>query len=194
VEKYSLTDVSVTPQTLRILAQKPDAVFIAASGPAGALPVSELRNRGYAGMIIHNQGIANPDFLRAAGRAAEGLVLSASPVTVAEQLPADHPLKPAALEFVRLYEGRHGAASRSQFGALAWDGYLLFARAAPKALATARPGTPEFRTALRDAMEREQNLAGAGGLYSMSPGNHNGTDGRSLVLITVRDGAWHLLK
>lgn len=194
VEKYNLTDTSVTPQVLRVLSGKPDAVFIAGSGTPGALPVIELRNRNYTGMIIHNQGVANPDFLRVAGKAAEGLVLSASPVTVAEQLPDGHVLKPPAMDYVRLYEGKHGANTRSLFGATAWDGFLLFSRAAPKALAVAKPGTPEFRTALRDAMERDRDVPGAAGLYSMSPDNHNGTDGRSLVLITVKDGAWKLLQ
>jgi branched-chain amino acid transport system substrate-binding protein len=194
VEKYNLTDSSVTPQVLKILNQKPDAVFIAGSGTPAALPVIELRNRGYTGLLIHNQGIANPDFLRVAGKSAEGLILAASPVTVAEQLPADHPLKPAAMDYVKLYETKHGPNTRSLFGAIAWDGYLLFARAAPKALATTRPGTPEFRTALRDAMEQLPPLAGAAGLYALSPTNHNGTDARALVLIAVKDGTWQLLK
>ncbi len=194
VEKYRITDTTMTSQTQRILIAKPDAVFIAGSGTPGALPVIELRSRGYGGMIIHNQASATPDFLRVAGRAAEGLVLSASPVTVAEQLPAEHPLKSPVMDFVRLYEGRHGANSRSQFAATAWDAHLLFARAVPKALAIARPGMPEFRAALRDAIERDAPLAGAAGFYAMSPTNHNGTDGRSLVVITVKDGTWQLLK
>jgi branched-chain amino acid transport system substrate-binding protein len=43
-------------------------------------------------------------------------------------------------------------------------------------------------------MEREKDVFGASGIYSMSPTDHNGTDARSLVLITVKDGHWELLK
>jgi len=112
--------------------------------------VLELKARGYKGAIIHNQGIANPDFLRVAGKAADGMILAASPVTVAEQLPATAAVKQPAMEYVKLYEGKYGPNSRSLFGATAWDGYLLFAQALPIALKAGQPGTPAFRTALRE--------------------------------------------
>jgi branched-chain amino acid transport system substrate-binding protein len=194
VEKYNLTDTSVTPQVLKIMALKPDAVFIAGSGTPGALPVIELRNRGYKGLILHNQGVANPDFLRVAGKAADGIILAAAPVTVAEQLPDGSDAKKPAMDYVKLYEGKYGANSRSLFGASAWDAFLLLEKATPIALKTAAPGTPAFRTALRDAMENLKNVFGASGIYSMTPTDHNGTDERSLVLITVKGGRWELLK
>jgi branched-chain amino acid transport system substrate-binding protein len=194
VETYNLTDTSVTPQTLKVMAGKPDAIFLANSGTPGALPVIELRNRNYAGIIVANQGIASPDFLRVAGKAADGVVLASTPVTVAEQLPASHPAKAPAMEFVKAYEGKFGPNSRTLFGATAWDAYLLFAQAVPDALKAGAPGTPAFRTAIRDAMEHESNVFGAAGIYNMTPTNHNGTDGRSLVLITIKDGAWKLVE
>lgn len=192
-EKYNLSDTSVTPQTLKTIAKQTDAVFIAGSGTPGALPVLELKARGYKGAIIHNQGIANPDFLRVAGKAADGIILSASPVTVAEQLPDSSTMKKPAMDFVRLYEGKYGPNTRSLFGATAWDGFLLLSQALPVALKSAQPGTAEFRKALRDAMEQVKDLYGACGIYSMSPTNHNGTDERALVLITVQDGNWKLM-
>ena len=194
IEKYNLTDTSVTPQVLKTMATRPDGVFIAGSGTPGALPVLELRNRGYKGLILHNQGIANPDFLRVAGKAADGIILAAAPVTVAEQLPDNADAKAPAMAYVKMYEGKYGPNTRSLFGASAWDAYLLLEKAAPVALKTATPGTAAFRTALRDAMEREKNVFGASGIYSLSPTDHNGTDERSLVLITVKDGHWELMK
>jgi branched-chain amino acid transport system substrate-binding protein len=193
-EKYNLTDASVTPQVLKLMALHPDAIFIAGSGTPAAMPVLELAARGYHGMVIHNMGVTNPDFLRVAGHAADGIVLAASPVTVAEQLPADHPARAAALAYVKLYEGKYGANSRSLFGALAWDAWMLIERAVPVALKAGAPGSLAFRTALRDAMEHEQNLAGAAATYTMTPTDHSGTDDRSLVLVTVKDGHWVLLK
>lgn len=194
VEKFNLTDTSVTPQVLKIMALRPDAVFIGASGTPGALPVIELRNRGYKGLILHNQGVANPDFLRVAGKAADGIILAAAPVIVAEQLPDSMAAKKPAMAYVKLYEGKYGANSRSLFGASAWDAFLLLEHAAPVALKTAKPGTAAFRTALRDALEHVTGLYGAAGIYNLSPTDHNGTDARSLVLITVKNDHWELVK
>ncbi len=192
-ERYAPGDTSVTPQTLKTIAKNPGAVFIASSGTPGALPVIELKARGYKGVVVHNQGIANPDFLRVAGKAADGMILASSAVTVAEQLPDSIAMKRPALEYVKLYEGKFGPGSRSLFGAWAWDGFLLFSAALPAALKAGEPGTAGFRTALRDAMEQVKDLGGTCGVYSMSPANHNGTDQRALVLITVENGTWKLL-
>jgi branched-chain amino acid transport system substrate-binding protein len=115
-------------------------------------------------------------------------------VVVAEQLPDSAEAKQPAMAYVKLYEGKYGPNSRSLFGASAWDAWLLIQRAVPTALKAAQPGTAAFRTALRDAMEHEKNVFGASGIYSMTPTDHNGTDARSLVLITVKDGHWELLK
>ena len=46
---------------------------------------------------------------------------------------------------------------------------LLLDAAAPAALKKAKPGTPEFRAALRDALENVKNVVGTHAVYSMSP-------------------------
>ena len=193
VEKFNLNDTSVTPQALKLMAAKPDAIFMATSGTPGALPVIELRNRNFPGLLIANQGVANPDFLRVAGKAAEGVVLASSPVAVAEQLPANHPMRDGAMAFVNVYEAKWGANTRNLFGATTWDAYLLFAAAVPTALKVAQPGTAAFRTALRDAMETGGEVKGSAGIYKMTPTDHNGTDNRSLVMVVVKDGLWKYL-
>ena len=193
VEKFNLNDTSVTPQALKLMAAKPDAIFMATSGTPGALPVIELRNRNFPGLLIANQGVANPDFLRVAGKAAEGVVLASSPVAVAEQLPANHPMRDGAMAFVNVYEAKWGANTRNLFGATTWDAYLLFAAAVHTALKVAQPGTAAFRTALRDAMETGGEVKGSAGIYKMTPTDHNGTDNRSLVMVVVKDGLWKYL-
>lgn len=193
VEKFNLNDTSVTPQALKLMATKPDAIFMATSGTPGALPVIELRNRNFPGLLIANQGVANPDFLRVAGKSAEGVVLASSPVAVAEQLPANHPMRDGAMAFVNVYEAKWGPNTRNLFGATTWDAYLLFAAAVPTALKVAQPGTAAFRTALRDAMESGGEVKGSAGIYKMTPTDHNGTDSRSLVMVVVKDGLWKYL-
>jgi branched-chain amino acid transport system substrate-binding protein len=112
---------------------------------------------------------------------------------VAEQLADSNPIKKAGLDFLKLYEGQYGEGSRAAFAGYVYDGYLLANAAATKALATAKPGTPEFRQALRDALESTKDLTGVHGVYNMTPTDHYGLDQRSAVLVTVENGNWKLV-
>ena len=96
-ERFAPNDIGVTAQVLKVIAANPDAVIIAASGTAGALPVIELKKRGFKGQVYLQQGIANADFLRIGGRDLDGSLFPVSPVLVAEQLPASNPVRPVAL-------------------------------------------------------------------------------------------------
>ena len=190
--RYNPTDTSVTPQVLRALAAKPDAVFVAASASPATTPIIELRNRGYAGPIYTVQGIAGPEALRVGGRALDGVLFSSVPVLVAEQMPESSPVRAAALAYVSAYEGRYGPGSRSLFGATMWDGFLLIAAATPQALGAGRPGAAPFRAALRDAMERVTGLPGCEAVFNLTPQDHSGADANSQVMVEIRDGAYRL--
>jgi branched-chain amino acid transport system substrate-binding protein len=191
-ERYHRTDTSVTGQVLKILAANPDAVLIAASGTPAALPQAALRERGYKGTIYQTHGIANNDFLRVGGKHVEGTLFPAGPVLVAAQLPDSNPIKRVALNYVTRYEAAHGKGSVSAFGAHAWDAGLLLQNAIPIALRSAQPGTPEFRNALRDALEGTRNVVGTHGVFNMSPRDHLGFDQRARVMVKIENGAWQL--
>jgi branched-chain amino acid transport system substrate-binding protein len=191
-ERYARTDASVTAQILKIMATKPDAVLIGGSGTPAALPQITLKERGYTGTIYQTHGVANADFLRVGGKNVEGTFLPAGPVLVANQLPATNPVRKSALEYVNAYEGAYGKGSTSTFGAHAWDAGHLLAAAIPVALKKAQPGTPEFRVALRDAIEGVKNMAGAHGIFNLSPTDHLGLDQRARVMVKVENGAWVL--
>jgi branched-chain amino acid transport system substrate-binding protein len=189
-ERYSRTDTSVTGQTLKLLSAKPDAVLVAGSGTPAALPQKSLKERGYGGKIYQTHGVANADFLRVGGKDVEGTLLPAGPVLVAEQLPASNPVKKSALAYVAAYEAANGKGTVSTFGAHAWDTGLLMAAAVPVALKKAQPGTPEFRAALRDALEQVKELPGAHGVFNMTANDHLGLDQRARVMVKVENGAW----
>jgi branched-chain amino acid transport system substrate-binding protein len=192
-ERYARTDTSVTGQVLRLQAAKPDAILIAGSGTPAALPQKSLKERGYTGKIYQTHGVANADFLRVGGKDLEGTILPAGPVLVAEQLPATHPVKKSAMAYVAAYEAAYGKGSVSTFGAHAWDTGVLLAAAIPAALKKAQPGTPEFRVALRDALEQVKDAAGAHGIFNMSPTDHLGLDQRARVTVTIENGKWKYL-
>ncbi|WP_028998943.1 ABC transporter substrate-binding protein [Azohydromonas australica] len=189
-ERYARTDTSVTGQALKIMSAKPDAVLIAGSGTPAALPQKTLKERGFNGKVYQTHGVANADFLRVGGKDVEGTLLPAGPVLVADQLPASHPVKKSAQAYVAAYEAAQGKGSVSTFGAHAWDAGLLMSSAVPAALKKAQPGTPEFRAALRDALEATKEVAGAHGIFTMSPNDHLGLDQRARVMVKIENGAW----
>jgi branched-chain amino acid transport system substrate-binding protein len=192
-ERYARSDTSVTGPILKLVSAKPDAVLIAGAGTPAALPQKTLKERNYAGRIYQTHGVANADFLRVGGKDLEGTVLPAGPVLVAAQLPDTHPVKKAATDYVKAYEGMYGAGTVSTFGAHANDAAALLASAIPTALKSAKPGTPEFRAALRDAIEGSKDVIYSQGVVNMKPDDHVGQDKRARVLVTIENGAWKLL-
>ncbi len=193
-ERYARADTSVTGQVLKVLAANPDAVVVGGSGTGGALPHIGLVERGYKKQIYHNHVTVNREFIKVGGRAVEGAIAPTGPLIVAEDLPTDNPVKKVALDFVTRYEKTFGAGTRNGFAGYSYDGFLLLDAAVPNAAKKAKPGTPEFRQALRDALENVKNVVGNHGVYNMTPTNHNGLDQRARVLVHVENGEWKLLK
>ena len=192
-ERYNVTDQSVTAQVAKLMALNPDAIYVASFGTAAAVPQIELASRGYKGRIYQLGGVANPEFLRVAGKAAEGMFITVPPLLVAEQLKESDPVRAGALAFVREYEGKFGTGSRSPFAAAPYDAYRLIENAAKIALRKAQPGTEAFRSALRDGLEQTRDLRTTATIYAYSPTDHVGLDQRSQVLAVVKDGKWTLL-
>lgn len=193
-ERFQRNDTSVTGQILKIMAAKPDAVLVGGAGTPAALPQKALREKGYKGLIYQTHGVANNDFLRVGGKDVEGAFLPLGPMVIADQLPNDNPVKKSALEYVTKYEAAYGKGSVSSFGGHAWDAGVLLGNALPLALKKAKPGTVEFRRALRDALESTKNLPGAHGIFNMTPNDHQGFDQRARVMATIENNTWKLVK
>ncbi|MEY4563422.1 MAG: hypothetical protein RLZZ618_2699 [Pseudomonadota bacterium] len=193
-ERYARADTSVVGQAIKIVAAKPDAVFIAGAGSAAALPQTTLRERGFAGPVYQTHGAATKDLIRIGGKDVNGTILPAGPVLVAEQLEKGNPVKAPALDYVTRYEKQYGADTRTQFGAHAYDAFLVLNRIVPAALKKAKPGTPEFRQALKDALESERDIVISHGVLNYSATDHYGFDQRGFVLLQVDNGKWKLLK
>ena len=191
-ERFAPRDTSVTAQVIKLAAANPDMVVIGASGTPAVLPARALAEGGYKGRIYFKHGVANPDFLRVGGKDIEGAFVPTSPVVVAAALPAEHPAKAQASDYVKRYEAAYGAGSVSAFGAYTWDAGLLLAHAIPVALKTAQPGTREFRSALRDAIEATRDLHVSNGVMNMSKNDHLGLDQRARVIVKVDGGTWRL--
>ena len=192
-ERFARNDTSVTAQVLKVMAANPDAVFLGASGTPAVLPQATLVERGYKGKIYQTHGVINRDFLRVGGKNVEGMVAPTGPLVVADQLPDSNPMKKVALDFFKQYGAAFPDDGRNPFAGYAYDGWLVLQAAAANAVKKAKPGTPEFRAALREAMENVKEVVGTHAVYNTSPSDHNGADSRARVMVTVQGGNWKLL-
>jgi len=191
-ERYARTDQSVTGQVLKLMAAKPDAVLIAAVGGPAVLPQATLYDQGYKGRVYQTHAVATEDFIKLGREKVEGTVLAAGPMLVIDEIPDSNPTKKVAQAYIAAYEKQFGVRPAT-FGANTWDGGLLLERALPAALKAGKPGTEAFRSALRDALEKEHEVVGTQGVFNMSATNHNGMDDRARVLVIVKDGKFRLL-
>ncbi|MES4992599.1 ABC transporter substrate-binding protein [Phyllobacterium sp. 22229] len=187
-EKFNPKDTSVTAQALKIAAAQPDAVLVVASGTPGALPQIALAQRGYSGQVYQTTGVVNADFIKIGGKAVEGVLIAGNPISVALQLPDGHPAQAEASKFAQAYNERFGGGSVSAFAGYAQDALLLLHAALPKAMEVGDPGTPEFRAALRDAIENSDSVKTTSGPVTMSAGDHNGYSSDAPIIIRVVDG------
>ena len=187
-ETFQRTDQSVTGQVLKLMAAKPDAILIAGAGTPAALPQKTLVGRGYTGKIYQTHGIGTLEFLKIGGKDVEGTLFPTGPGVVARELPAGNPVRKVALEFADRYEAQYGPNSLTQFAGDAWGAWMLLDSAVTRALKTgAKPGTPEFRVALRDALEATRDLTVPNGVLNVSDKDHQGFDERARVMATIRD-------
>src|SRR6201994_2829425 len=193
-ERFARPDTSVTGQVLKLIAANPDAILIGASGTAAALPQTELRDRGYKGLIYQTHGAASMDFIRIAGKAAEGVIMASGPVMSPETQPDSALTKKPGLALDTAYEAKYGPNSRSQFAGHSYDAFQVLQRIVPVALKTAKPGTPEFRDALRQALLTERDIAASQGVYNFTEKDRYGLDDPSRILLTVKDGKYMLAK
>ncbi|OZI22886.1 branched-chain amino acid ABC transporter substrate-binding protein [Bordetella genomosp. 7] len=188
-ERFQRNDASVMGQVLKAMAAQPEAILIAGSGTPAALPQKTLVQRGYKGPIYQTHGIGTLEFLQVGGKDVEGTLFPTGPGVVARELPDDNPVKKVAVEFADKYEAQYGANTLTQFAGDAYGAWILLDSAVGRALKTgAKPGTPEFRAALRDALESTQDLVVPNGVLNISKTDHQGFDERARVMGVIRDG------
>ena len=187
-ERFARTDTSVTPQALKITAANPDAVLVVASGSGAAMPQMGLAERGYKGKIYQTHAAATQDLMRVGGKTVEGTFVVSGPAVIAEQLPESHPSKKVSIAFVQQYEKAMGPNSRNQFAGHAYDAQLALEKALPLALKKAKPGTPEFRAAVRDSLETMGRTLFAHGVMNWTPADHWGYTMETGVMLKVVDG------
>jgi len=193
-ERFARSDTSVTGQALKLVAANPDAILIVASGSGAAMPHKGLVERGYPkAKIYQTHGAATMDLIRIGGADVEGSYVSSGPAVVAEKLPDGNASKALGMKYKEEFEKANGKGSANQFGAHAYDVILVLNKAVPLALAKAKPGTPQFRAALKEAFETMGRTPVSQGVLNWTATDHFGYTPETGVLLRVANGDWQVV-
>ena len=189
-ERFARADTSVTAQVLKLTSANPDAMLIIASGSGAAMPHMAVVDRGFKGKIYQTHAAASRDLMRVGGKAVEGAYVVSGPAVIAEQLSDSHPSKKLAIDFVQKYEKAYGPGSRNQFAGHAYDTLVTLEKVIPMALKKAKPGTPEFRLAIKDSLETMGRTVFSHGVMNWTKDDHWGFTNETGVMLKVVNADW----
>lgn len=188
-ESFQRTDSSVVGQALKLISAKPDAILVAGAGTPAVLPEKTLKDRGYKNPIYQTHGIGTLEFLQVGGKSVEGTLFPTGPGVVARGLPDSNPVKDVAMDFTERYEAKYGPNTATQFAGDAWGAWIVADKAVSRVIKKGiKPGTVEFRNALRDEIENTKDLIVPNGVLNITPNDHQGFDARAAVMGTIKDG------
>ncbi len=191
-ERFARSDTSVTAQALKLTAANPDAMLVVASGSGAAMPQKAIVERGFKGKIFQTHAAASKDLMRIGGKDVEGTFVVSGPAVVGDLLPESHPSKKLAMDFVAKYDKAYGAGTHNQFAGHAYDALVVLEKVVPVALKKAKPGTKEFRAALKDAIEGMGRTVFSHGVMNWSATDHWGYTQETGVMLVVKNGDWAL--
>jgi len=189
-ERFARSDTSVTAQALKLVSANPDAMLIVASGSGAAMPEKAIVERNFKGKIYQTHAAATRDLMRIGGKDVEGTLVVSGPAVIPEQLPANHPSKALAADFVTKYEKAYGAGNRNQFAGHAYDAVVVLEKVIPVALKAGKPGTPEFRAAIRAATESMGRTVVSHGVLNYTKANHWGFTTETGLVLKVVNSDW----
>ncbi|CAH1659451.1 ABC transporter substrate-binding protein [Chelatococcus asaccharovorans] len=192
-ERYARADTSVTGQVLKLLAAKPDAIFLGVSGTAGVLGNVAIVERGYNGPIYNSNGVFNGDFLTLGGKSLEGIYGTIGAIAIPDSLSDSEPRKAVVVDFLRKFDEKYGKGKADAISGFGYDAGLLASAAIEKALASAKPGTPEFRAAIAAEIRKLQRIPGTHSIYTYNdPTWPWGVGDDATFLVKVQKGKWVL--
>lgn len=180
-ETFGDKDTDMTVQLTKIRGTDAGAIVVWGTNPGPALIAKNARQLGIKVPIVNSHGIANKEFIDLAGEAANGIVFPAGKLIVAKDLPDDDPQKQLLLAYSRDFEAKYKKGANT-FGGHAYDGLQMVFKALENGADT--------REKIRNEIEKLQGFVGTGGIFNMSPQDHNGLGKGSFVMVKIVDGKW----
>jgi branched-chain amino acid transport system substrate-binding protein len=185
VESFATADTDMTAQLSKIRAAQPQAVVCWGTNPGPAIVAKNMRSLGMKQPLLQSHGIANMEFIKLAGSAAEGIVFPAGKLIVAQSIPKTDPQRSVLIKYAKDFEKTY-KKSPNTFGGHAYDAFMLLVKAIEKA--------GPNRIKIRDALENTKGFVGITGVFNFSPNDHNGLTKSSFALVTIKNGKWALVK
>ena len=180
-QSYGNLDQDMTPQLTNLRGKGAQAVVLWATGPGQSIAIKNYRQLGFDVPLYGSPGTADPNVIKLAGAAAEGVLFPASKLYVADTLADSDPQKPVVQAFARDYAAKYGRPP-SPFAGYGYDAVRILHQAAMTA--------GEDKAKLRDAIEALRAYPAVSGIYSYSPGDHLGLQDGSAVMVTIAGGAF----
>ena len=181
-EAFGPKDTDMTAQLTKIQGTAPDAVICWGTNPGPAVVAKNRVQLGINTPLYMSHGVASKKFIELAGDAAEGILLPAGKITVAEKLPDADLEKPQLVAYAKAYDERFKAPV-STFGGHGYDSLHL----AVRAIADAGSDKPQ---AIRDALEKIKGFAGIGGIFTFTPEDHAGLGPDAFIMLGIEKGDW----
>ena len=180
-EAFGDKDTDMTPQLTHINGARPQAVVCWGTNPGPAIVARNMKQLGMRMPLIMSHGVANKKFIELAGDAAEGVILPAGRLVVADHISRRDRQKGAVSDFAVQFRKEYGRDADS-FGGYAWDAAYLVMDAMRKV------GDDPSR--IRSEIEKRRKYAGVSGVFNFSPAEHNGLTKDAFVMVRVAGGNW----
>ncbi len=187
-ETYGKKDADMTSQLIKIKNTKGiQAVLNPGFGQGPAIVTKNYRQLKIPYPLYESHGVASKKYIEIAGKAAEGVIVVAPPVVVAEKLSDSNPLKKVCMAYTKEYKNAYHTDIAS-FGGHAYDSLYAIVDAIKREHST----NPQK---IRDGLESLKNFVGIDGIVNMSPKDHLGLDTKTgLVLLKVKNGDWSIVE
>lgn len=186
-ETYGPKDTDMTAQLTKIKGTPGvQAIFVFGLGQGPAIVTKNYGQLGSNLPLYQSHGVASDEFIKLAGKAAEGVRLPTPAMLVADQLPSSDKQKPVVVGYNKTYRDKY-KEEPSTFGGYAYDGLMLAVDAIKRANST-------DKEKVRAAIEQTKGFIGTTGAFNMSPTDHMGLDLSAFRMVEVKNGAWQLLK
>lgn len=187
-QTFNSGDPSMEAQLSHIKGTDAEVVICWATDKESATVARDMQTLKMDIPLYCSHGIANKAFIDQAGDAANGVIFPAGKLLIIDSVPDDDPQKPVLVQYKADYESRFGEGTINTFGGHMYDALSMVVIALqkmPEGLSTA-----EARQFIRDEIEKIENFAGTGGVFTMSPQDHLGMQPGSLGMIKIVDGQW----
>lgn len=176
VETFADKDTDFSAQLTKIATMKPDALVVASLYQEAALIAKKARELGINVPIVGNNGFNSPQFIKAAGKTADGSIM-ASPWFPGKD---DATVK----KFVASYKEKY-KKDPDQFAAQAYDALKIMAVALEKS------GSTTDRKKLRDSLAAIKDFPGVTGKFAFDAKRNPAMD---VTVLIVKDGQFTELK